>query len=126
MTDRSTRVVVVNGFDNPATITLIHRSGSEGADEVKTWNNVPFSKDGGDPLIVHYKTGVLSPNDFWHVKIVVSDGPNRGTWENNGLKECYLTEDDQQMDLRFSVSPNGGFKLDMISSSCTTGLSRTG
>jgi len=124
MTPHTTRVLVVNGFDNPATITLSHRFGEQ-QDEVKTWSDVPFGAAGDKALDVHYATGFLSPNDQWHVKVVVSGGPNKGTWENFGWKECYLTDDDQQMDLRFSVSPAGGFKLDMISNGCDTGLSHS-
>lgn len=124
MTSHSTNITVTNGFDNPATITLAHRFGSN-PDEIQTWEQVPFGKVGDPALIVHYGTGFLSPHDLWHVKVVVDDGPHRGTWQNSGWKECYLEEQDQQVTLQFSVSPGGGLKLNMLSSGCSTGLSTT-
>lgn len=121
MTDRKTNIDVLNGFDNPATITLLHRSGTS-PEEGTTWQSVPFGQMGTPPLTVNYVTGFASPNDFWHVTVVVSDGPNKGTWQNQDWKGCYLEDEDRDLTLQFSVSPDDGFKLNMNSDGCQTDL----
>jgi hypothetical protein len=39
-------------------------------------------------------------------------------------KECYLTEEDQGTTHTFSVSPDGEFKINLISSGCTGDLDK--
>jgi hypothetical protein len=119
----SAKIAVLNGFDNPATIVLTHRFGSQ-PDETATWASVPFGEESNPPLVVHYETGTFSPWDGWHVEVTVSAGPNKGVWSNPGFKSCYLKDDDQGALLQFSVSPDG-FKLNMVSPGCTDGLERS-
>ena len=70
---------------------------------------------------MHYATGFGSDWDSWKVKVVVADGPNKGTWECD-WEECYLEDIDAETTLTFSVSVEGGFKLNMNSRSCQTNL----
>jgi len=58
------------------------------------------------------------------VVVDVVAGPNQGTWTNDGWKECYLTADDDGRTLVFSVSASNGFKLNMVSTNCSTTLAR--
>jgi Up-Regulated in long-lived daf-2 len=118
--NRTTSVAVANDMDGTATITLRHRF-SDNPPEQRIWTALPIGQ-AGEPLLVHYQTGFLSGFDYWHVRVQVTDGRATGVWENDDWKECYLTEDDQGTVLRFSVSEAGGFKLNMISSSCTDEL----
>jgi hypothetical protein len=120
--NRTTSVAVANDMDGTATITLRHRH-SDNPPEERTWNALAVGQT-GDPLEVHYQTGFLTGFDYWHVRVEVTDGRAKGVWENEDWKECYLTEDDQGTVLRFSVSGDGGFKLNMISSSCTDDLEK--
>jgi Up-Regulated in long-lived daf-2 len=119
---RTTGVTVVNHFDGRATVALTHRHSDEQA-ESRTWPDLAPGV-AGEPLTVHYETGFLSGWDYWKVRVDVLDGRERGAWENDDWKECYLTEDDQGTVLTFDVSSGGGFKLNMISSSCEDGLSK--
>jgi hypothetical protein len=123
-TKRTADILVTNDFDNPANITLTHRSGDD-PDETTTWTDVGFGESGDEPLTVHYETGPFSSFDYWHVRVDVVAGPNQGTWENSAWKECYLKAEDQGRTHHFSVSAEGGLKLNMVSSSCTDGLTRT-
>lgn len=120
MSAHKAKIVVENGFDNPATITLWHSYGD--VEEKKTWTDVPYGQVGEGALTVNYATGFGSSFDHWHVSVVVDDGPHQGTWRNAGWKECYLTEDDAEAVLQFSVSAASGFKLNMISSGCQSDL----
>lgn len=120
--ERLTTVTVANHFDGSANITLTHRFSSD-APEEKTWQALPVGGS-GPPLSVHYRTGFLTGFDYWKVRVDVLDGREKGVWDNGDWKECYLTEDDQGTLLTFQVSSAGGFKLDMISSSCTDSLSK--
>jgi hypothetical protein len=120
--NRTTAVAVANDMDGTANITLTHRY-SDDPPEEKTWQNLPVGQT-GEPLEVHYQTGFLTGFDYWKVRVEVVDGRAKGVWENDDWKECYLTEEDQGTVLRFSVSDDGGFKLNMISSSCTDGLDK--
>jgi hypothetical protein len=45
-------------------------------------------------------------------------------WENDGWKQCNLEEEDQGTVLAFSVSEDGGLKLNMVSASCTTDIEK--
>lgn len=119
MTQESARIVVLNGFDNPATIVLTHKFGD--AIETTTWENVPFGEASNPPLTVHYELGFFSSWDAWNVGVTVADGPNKGTWSNAGFKKCYLTDQDRGALLQFTVAP-GALKLNMLSSSCTDDL----
>ncbi|WNB87292.1 hypothetical protein [Cellulomonas sp. ATA003] len=74
-------------------------------------------------LTVRYQTGLFTGLDYWTVRVEVLDGREKGVWDNDGEKECYLTEEDQGTLLTFDVSSDG-FKLNMLSSSCTDGLTK--
>ena len=123
-TNRTSKVLVTNGFNNPATITLTHQFSSD-PKEVATWENVPSGQTGDEPLVVHYKTGFATGFDYWHVEVKVASGPSAGTWENSGNTECYLTDEDQGIVNTFSVSEAGGFKMNMVSSNCSASLQKT-
>lgn len=120
---RTAQVLVTNDFDNPVNIKLTHRSGSQ-PDESIEWVDVAFAETGDEPLTVHFTTGFGSPLDYWQVVVDVVAGPNQGTWTNDGWKECYLTADDDGRTLVFSVSASNGFKLNMVSTNCSTTLAR--
>lgn len=120
--NRTTSVAVANDMDGTASITLRHRHGDNPPEE-RSWPGLAIGQ-AGDPLEVHYQTGLFTAFDYWHVRVEVTDGKAKGVWENDDDKECYLTEEDQGTVLRFSVSGDGGFKLNMISSSCTDDLDK--
>lgn len=120
---RSTGVTVVNHFDDPATITLSHKYSDE-PDEVRTWTGLAPATS-GEPLTVHYETGLFTGWDSWKVRVEVLGGRERGVWENGDWKRCYLTEDDQGTVLTFDVSSQGGFQMTMISSGCRDDLTKT-
>ena len=123
-TNRTAKVLVTNNFNNPANITLKHRY-SNNSDETKTWKNVAFGKDGSDPLEVHFRTGFGTGFDYWHVIVEVLAGPQKGTWENNGMKECFLKASDEGTTHHFSVSEAGGFKINIVSNGCQADLSKS-
>jgi len=119
--NRTTTVTVTNHFDAPANVSLTHRHG-DAVPEEKTWAALSTGA-AGPPLTVHYQTGLFTAFDYWHVRVEVLEGREKGVWENDGEKECYLTEEDQGTLLTFDVSSDG-LKLNMLSSSCTDDLTK--
>ncbi|GAA2103018.1 hypothetical protein GCM10009841_19910 [Microlunatus panaciterrae] len=117
---RSTQVAVTNHFGGRANITLHHRFGDE-PPEVKTWEGLTGGQS-GEPLTVHYETGLFTGFDRWSVRVEVVEGPQKGVYETADAKRCYLTEDDQGTVLTFDVSAEAGFKINLISSSCQADL----
>jgi hypothetical protein len=120
--NRTTSVAVANDMDGPANITLTHRYSDEPPEE-KTWNGLDVAQT-GEALEVHYQTGLFTGNDHWKVRVEVPTGRGKGVWENDEWKQCNLEPEDQGTILRFSVSEEGGFKLNMVSSSCTADLEK--
>jgi Up-Regulated in long-lived daf-2 len=120
--NRTTSVTVANDMDGPASITLTHRYSDEPPEE-KKWDGLQVAQT-GDPFEVHYQTGLFTGDDHWRVHVEVTTGREKGVWENDGWKQCNLEEEDQGTILRFSVSEAGGFKLNMVSPSCTTDLDK--
>ena len=123
MSDRRTaQITVRNDFNGPATVTLTHRYGDD-SPEAKTWDSLGFGQ-AGPALTVHYETGWFTSFDSWGVRVDVLDGREKGTYECLD-KECYLKEEDQGTTHTFSVSPDGEFKINLISSGCSGTLEKT-
>jgi Up-Regulated in long-lived daf-2 len=120
---RTAQVTVRNDFSAPATLTLTHRYGDDGPPETQTWERI-CSGQAGPPLTVHYETGWFTSWDYWDVDVAVLEGREQGTYQCND-KQCYLKEEDQGTTHTFSVSPDGEFRINLISSGCEGSLTKT-
>jgi hypothetical protein len=68
-------VAVANDMDGTANITLTHRH-SDSTPEQKTWNGLGIGQ-AGEPLEVHYQTGLFSEG-YWKVQVEVTGGRAKG------------------------------------------------